>query len=1462
MKRLSLFIVWMAINLSVWSSVSNAIIEHYSAEHGLPNDVVNCTLKDHDGFIWFGTWYGLCRFDGQKFYTYNKRLGVDQELPPRKIQHIVEDRLGNLWVKTIDHKLYVFNKKTERFYAVYDDMKNYSDNIQILKMQTNSNGDILLLTRDRNLLLAESDADGKVDIQVLYDSQNKSNGYSYRLNNNVLRETDEYLCWVGVDDKIAAIRKGEFLSSQKEKVISEKLQLSENVRFTCMIEHNQRVWLGENTGIFSCVDPETGAVDRYVLPELEGKIVNLLVVDDKLIYITLDDQGTFLYDLNTHQIKKIKIPINYGLVSDAFSDKKGMVWFHENKQALVCYDPQTGTTFRHNYRKGTKMIGYATLYVEDTGEHGLFFLTPFGEALCYDRRRRRMENVVKKSEDKSEPQSFLHLYRDSDGILWMSSTDNGVYSLKFPKRQFELKDIPASDCTEKGMVYGVRALCQTKEGDIWVSTRKPELYRYDRNGKLKFIYGNDEEKIGVVYHIMEDNQGNLWLSTKGDGLVKAVPDKSSPKGYRFIHYRNEPDNPHSLSGKNVYYTYQDSRGRIWVGVLDGGLNLLEEKDGKTVFYHRGNSFHHYPSYGQYMEVRNIQEDKNGRIWVGTVDGLMSFEGCFTAPEEIAFETYRKKTLMGLADSDIYMLYKDCEGELWVCVFGGGVHKLVEYNDEEHIPILESYGIPEGLNDDVVFSMVEDNHHNLWMVSENSIASYDKQTGWIRNFDEYDGFSGMVMEEGVILRVETGELWVGCREGILAFEPEKLNPNEVDYNTFIVDCQVNNISLRQLKGHGNSLYSITYSDEIVLEHDQSMFTFEFAGLNYANPKRVSYAYVLEGYEKEWHDNGRNRIASYTNVPPGEYVFKVRTSDETNPSLQSLRELKVKILPPWWATGWAYMVYVILVILLMAVVIRLVMQLIRMKNDVYIGQRLSELKIKFFTNISHELRTPLTLIQGPVQELKENEKLTDKGRQYVDLMEKSITQMLQLVNQILDFRKIQNGRMRLHVSCFNLNEMLQGFADEFRILAEENDVKFTVEEGTDRIKVWADHDKLSIVIRNLLSNAFKFTPSGGNIQLKVTVSPDRTRCYIRIKDSGIGIPKSQFSEIFERFSQAENVKAAAYYQGTGIGLALSKEIMNLHHGEIYAESPEGKGACFVVELLMGKDHYKESEVDFYFGEDEEVEDVPAESMEEEDVVVDSSLPSILIVDDNKDLCNMLRLQLEETYNIYMASDGAEGLKKTTLYHPDVVITDQMMPNMDGLEMLQCIRKDFQISHIPVIILTAKGNDDARTKAITLGANAYITKPFSKEYLVARIEQLLNERKLFREHVWQSEDVADQQDDFSQYLVSKDVQLIEKIHQVIEENLENSEFNIDTIASSIGLSRSAFFKKLKSLTGFAPVDLVKEIRLNKAIELMKDSNMSVTEIAFAVGFRDAGYFGKCFRKKYSQTPREYMAELKKNG
>lgn len=1469
-KRYFLTLLFSVITFGAFA-YPNMIVEHYTVERGLPNNIVYCTLKGQEGLVWFGTWYGLCSFDGTKFRSYDNHNFHSADIPPRKIEQIVEDRNGFLWIKTVDRKLYLFDKRYEVFHAVYDDIKEYSENIQIIKIQVTEDGEVLLLTKDKSLLLAYTDQKGKITIEPLYDPRPNINVYDMRLRHNVFCETADFINWIGVDFQIHSLRKGKVLRQKPADFILKKIAVNPD-SFTCAFYSYKFLWLGDQRGRIYRIDPKDGVVNRYEIPEIKFPIITLSVTDSGVMYIVTEN-AVYEYNIGYKQLTRLPITLSGREVCRIFLDNYDKIWFQEGNKALIYYDPLNKSSKKFLFSHQNAIGNFEA---QDAGERGLFFLTPSGEILVFDRENLEMNSIsqIKSFSEDNINQLFFHLSLDKDGTLWLASTDNGVYRVNFPKRQFHLQTTvsPVSILDKSNYrTQGIRALYQTKNGDIWVGTRWKGLYRLNRNGQIEKIFTEKNFMLGAVYHIMEDKDGNLWFSTKGDGLVKAEPDLNAPQGLHFTRYKKDPKNPHSISSNDVYFTYQDSQGRIWVGLLGGGLNLITEESGSVVFKHKYNGLKQYPPYGLYMEVRTITEDEDGRIWVGTMDGLMSFDSKFSTPEQIKFETYRQMSdRSNVADNDIYVLYKDADAQIWVSAFGGGLNKLLHYDKEKHEPVLKSYGIREGMNNDVVKSIIEDQMGNLWFTTEIGLSCFNKKTEQFRNYDKYDGFLNVEMEENSVLCTLNGELWLGTREGILTFSPGNLSNQHTTYDTRIVDFKVSNRDLRSFTENPILKKSIGYVESVKLNYTQSMFTIEFAALNFYNQNRVSYRYILEGYEREWHYNGKNRIASYTNVPPGNYTFRVETLDEANPDLASFRALDITILPPWWLSWWAKICYVVLGIATLYFGLRLAFFMLKMKNDVYIEQKVSEMKIKFFTNISHELRTPLTLIKGPIQELREHESLSSKGLQYVELMEKNTDQMLQLVNQILDFRKIQNGKMRLHVSLINFNELVDSFQKEFQILSEENEISFTFQQSDESIMMWADKEKLSIVIRNILSNAFKFTPSGGSIYVTAGLTDDGKHCFVRVEDNGMGIPQNKLTEIFERFSQGQNSKNS-HYQGTGIGLALSKEIVHLHHGVIRAESPEGQGAIFVVELRLDKDHYRASEVDFYVSDmeatltDERNVSVIGDSEEKdmgESLEIDTSLPTLLIVEDNKDLCQLIKLQLEDKYNVHIANNGIEGLKKTHLYHPDIIVTDQMMPEMDGLEMLQSIRKDFPISHIPVIILTAKNDEDAKTKAITLGANAYITKPFSKEYLFARIDQLLSERKVFRERIRQQMEnqSTTEEDSYEQYLVKKDVQFLKKIHQVIEENMDNSDFNIDTIASTIGLSRSAFFKKLKSFTGLAPVDLVKEIRLTKSIELIKQTDLTISEIAFKVGFKDSGYYSKCFRKKYNQTPREYMNEWRK--
>lgn len=1476
-RRLGLGIALLFISLLLTTSMSAAgisvsegfytsaqqpvISEHYSTKQGLPSDAVYCSIKDRDGFMWFGTWYGLSRFDGARFLTYNQRTVPGSAIPPRKIQSIVEDSNGNLWLKTADWKLYVFYRETELFSSVYEEIKPFSANLQIIKIQQTDDGNILLLTKDKMLLLAGTNSEGRIWIQQLFDSSGKVNPHSFQLNKSVLSETATYISWIGQDNRVLNICKGEKLQAKPQDYITKCI--NGDADFTCACSVTNSLYIGNSEGLLFSIDAVNGNIAQKSLPERAH--VSVIHADHNgNVYALTSNGSLYVWRKTDGEISKLPLhgSLNFSSImrnkriTHMKCDKYDNLWFYESGVSLISYNPQT-----HEHKRFP--ITYnndfnSSLYMEEAGDQGLFILTPAGNALFFDRESQTMHDIsdMTKTEEIKEEQHFSDIYIDNDGLVWLSSLNNGIYRFNFPKQQFALLPLPNNDKS------GVRNIFQMHNGNILVGTRSRNVYIYNVEGDVEQILPYDKYGIGAVYYAMEDNKGNLWLSTKGDGLVKVSADSHAANGFSYTHYKNSIDNPASISGNNVYVTYIDSNDNFWVGTLDGGLNLMAEKDGKTIFYNKNNGFNNYPAYGLYTEIRNMVEDDQQRLWIGTIDGLMSLNTKFSNIADIKFDTYRQPGQTSFANSDVYTLYKDNQNQIWVGAFGGGLSRLTGYDTENGMPQFQALGENDGLRNDVILSMTEDRLSRIWFATEGGLSCYDKKAGRIRNFDRYDGLPQLKMEETAAMLDRNGQIWMGSQQGLLVFNPQKVQTNTTDYPTYIVGYSINNKHSDDSKHLSDNL-SISYTDQLQLEYNQEILTIEYSALNFKNYGNVTYRYRLDGYEKEWHYSGQNRIAGYTNLPPGSYTFHVEAIDESNPTLQSAAHLNIKVLPPWWLTWWAKIIYFLLAIALLYGIMHLTLLIMRMRNDVYIGQRLAELKIKFFTNISHELRTPLTLIQGSIQELKNESGLSSRGKEYVSMMEKNSSQMIQLVNQILDFRKIQNGKMRLHVSQTDINELLQQQYSQFHILAEEQEISFDIQPADSPLYVWADKERLASVVRNILANAFKFTPTGGSIYASAGLLNESGRAYIRIEDTGIGIPADKLEDIFERFSQADNSKMSQY-QGTGIGLALSKEIIELHHGKIYADRGVDSGTVFTVELLLGKEHFVESEVDFYEGVEyvdnqAAVTVEPAEPQKDDadEKVHDGNRPTVLIVDDNKDLCRLLRLQLEPMYNIYTAHDGREGLKKISLNNPDVVVMDQMMPVMDGLQMLSKIRSDFQISHIPVIVLTAKGDEEAKTRAISMGANAYIIKPFNKDYLQARIDQLLKARATFRKHLLATDkQPLPSADDYGNYLEQKDVEFIDSIHEVIEKNMQNSDFNIDTIASTLGLSRSAFFKKVKSLTGFAPVDLIKEFRLRKAAELLAGTDMSMTEIAYKVGFRDSGYFSKCFRKKYDVSPRDFAA------
>ena len=709
-------------------------------------------------------------------------------------------------------------------------------------------------------------------------------------------------------------------------------------------------------------------------------------------------------------------------------------------------------------------------------------------------------------------------------------------------------------------------------------------------------------------------------------------------------------------------------------------------------------------------------------------------------------------------------------------------------------------------------------------------------------------------------LENNQLLLGTDIGILKITPEHLQKS--GYAPPIVFTGF------KIQGTSQDLY-IDDLEELRLKPSERNVTFQFAALDYVAPGSISYAYRLKGLEDKWNEVDNSRSASYINLPPGEYELQIRSTNSDGVWMEKARILPITVLPTFWETYWAWILYIVLFALSTTIIAYIILYIYRLRHQINLEQQLANIKLRFFTDISHELRTPLTLIASPVTEVLEHETLTANARKHLTLVHKNTERMLHLVNQILDFRKIENKKMKVLLEKTDVLALLQRVMDNFRLIAEEKNINYQLETNREAIETWIDQDKFEKIIFNLLSNAFKYTPDNKSITVIAYVESDRL--IVSIKDEGIGIDLQKQQTLFQRFETL--VKFNILQPSSGIGLSLVKELIELHCGNIEVKSQPGAGSEFTVIFPMNQKAYEGREnTEFILNDGSSI---PTEKKNEPEPIVEitsmadttssEEAPiSILIVEDNVELRNFLSDVLSESYRIIAATNGQEGLDQAREYIPDLIISDIMMPVMDGLDMVKSIKENREICHIPIILLSAKSSLDDRISGLEQGIDDYITKPFSATYLKTRIKSLLHQRKELQEIYWKawSEKLNNTQETTLEekltpsqpQIISYDEQFMQQVMQVMEEQMENSELTVDEFAQLLNLGRSAFYQKLKSIIGLSPVDFIREIRIKRAVQLIDSGEYNFSQVAYMTGFNDPKYFGKCFKRRMGMTPSEY--------
>ena len=735
---------------------------------------------------------------------------------------------------------------------------------------------------------------------------------------------------------------------------------------------------------------------------------------------------------------------------------------------------------------------------------------------------------------------------------------------------------------------------------------------------------------------------------------------------------------------------------------------------------------------------------------------------------------------------------------------------------------------------------------------------------------------------------------GASGGVFIFNPDSIRKSS--YIPPIVFSKLT-VANEDITPGGNSLLKVDIddADKLVLSHKENIFSVHFAALDYTNPQNIQYAYILDGFEKQWTFADKQRSVTYTNLPKGEYVLRVRSTNSDGVWVDNERILDIVILPSFWETPIAYVLYILFILIIILVAVYILFTIYRLKHEVSVEQQISDIKLRFFTNISHELRTPLTLIAGPVEQVLKNDKLPADAREQLVVVERNTSRMLRLVNQILDFRKIQNKKMKMQVQRVDIVPFVRKVMDNFEAVAEEHRIDFLFQTEKEHLYLWVDADKLEKIVFNLLSNAFKYTPNGKMITM--FIREDENTVSIGVQDQGIGIAENKKKSLFVRFENLVD-KNLFNQASTGIGLSLVKELVEMHKATISVDSRLGEGSCFKVDFLKGKEHY-DKEAEFILEDAEapvrmgQVVDIANSSIQSETLIPDesekieavyeedaakeeNSKELMLLVEDNQELREFLRSIFSPMYRVVEAADGREGANKALKYLPDIIISDVMMPEKDGIEMTRELRADMTTSHIPIILLTAKTTIESKLEGLEYGADDYITKPFSATYLQARVENLLMQRKKLQsfyrdslmhinistgqEEVPVATDMPSAEEDASETppttleMSPNDRKFMDKLVELMEQNMDNGELVVDDLVRELAVSRSVFFKKLKTLTGLAPIEFIKEMRIKRATQLIETGEFNMTQISYMVGINDPRYFSKCFKAQVGMTPTEY--------
>ncbi len=1411
----------------------NYTLTSYSGKQGLSHNSVSSILKDEDGFMWMATWDGLNRFDGTSFRTFKKGGDRKEGLKSRRMVQLIDGKDERIWILTYDKQLYWFDKKTELFHEVSSKINAIENkNIYFNRIFYADSAHLWAGSESDGLFLIPTNGHYK-DLKVFIGGS-----FERTIGIHVIHKESNDSRWVGTSHGLFHLQRS------GEKWIEQAVNL-ENSGANAI---NKIV--GNQSGIYVLVDGHSiffkAANETHFTEVLTGASINDISLSKTTKNLMCTTADGHILSLNSTKTKASVLYTGRHALRKMFEDSHGNLWVEMLNGGALKYDIKNNKALLISspyYHPNSATVFSA---FEDPN-HTVWLAMSGGGFGYFDRKKEDFHFTIDglDNEDLLLPQHVYGIYYDRNGVAWFSTENQGFTKLVIGDDRFKRIKTGGNSASMWG--DEVRALIVDHAGSLWTGTKKGDLSRYYQEEHQPVLFSNyPKEGLGSVYTLFEDNNYNIWIGTKGHGLYKAIP-TAEGSFYKLDHYDKDSG---GLEGNQVYSIFQDVEGKMWIGTFDGGL-FASEKHKDQLKFEKVDILGHNEKAKHFGKIRHLTSDHQGNLWIATTNGLVIFDR--KKRVKVIRDGQQQEDILG--DNDLQFVYAGKRGEMWVCSGGGGLIKV--QGDAFGKLHFERYTTDSGLCNDFVLSCLERSDGDLWITTEGGLSRLDIAQSKFMNLDVNDGFQGVGFAEKAMASSSSGTLFWGTSTGVLTFD-QNLNAVKAKTPKIVISTfKVNNEEWPRESAKAGS-GNVQYLQTLDLGYDQNNLTFDVAITDYRYAHH-NISFRLVGLDSIWRQNGAVSRISFTNLNPGKYVLEIKSESDLYDG-ELIKRLHIVISPPWWNTWWAYFAYFVLICLFALLAYRFLKTILVLKNKIVVERKLAEVKMEFFTNVSHELRTPLTLIKTPAQRLLESPVLGIKERSYMRLITSNAERLERFVNQLLDVRKIQQNKFELEVSVFDIvgwleSEVLKVFDQP----ALERNITVRLLCDLPSLVIKADKQKLEVVINNLLSNAIKYTRENSFVELQIKSSVASSDLVLIIEDAGPGVPEESLHKIFDLFYTVPSRKPTSG-GSSGIGLALVRELVELHQGSITASNKD-QGGLQVTIVLPGaltqqRDYNSTRPTSSVLPEAPQDKDDLVSFLKQPHESRDDAKLKVLLVEDNKDLQTFLAEELTSRYNVFVAGDGEEGWTAIERFHPDIIISDIMMPKRNGIDLLRSVRAGIETSHIPFILLSAKHAVHHQIEGLRYGADYYITKPFDMNFLIASVDNLLNKRQQLFGRL--KGDIKDLLMPEETLMTHGDEDFLKEVVRITAEYLSDSDFNIDKLANQVAMGRNTFYRKFKSLTNQTPVEFLRDMRLEKAKSYLHAGKDNISEVAYLVGFNDPKYFGKCFKAKYGINPKEFSSML----